>query len=179
MKIKILPLGIWIARFEKNELITMLYLMTINQKKEDQKMNTKHPVRRSLSTPWSRLPLFSFFDEFADEESTYMPAVNIAEDEKSFHVEVSAAGFKKEDFKVEADNGFLTISAEHKEEEKKDGKNYSRREFRYGTFRRSFRLDEEKVDLEHVSVRYENGILNVTVPKKAPKKENARTFKVE
>ena len=97
------------------------------------------------------------------------PAVNILETEKEFKIEVAAPGLKKEDIKVELENDLLTISSEVKketEEKDKDGR-YTRREFSYSSFKRSFTVDEDTVDTEKIDAKYENGVLNIVVPKRA------------
>ena len=112
-------------------------------------------------------------------ENIPMPAVNISENENEHLIEVSAAGFEKDQFNIEMEDNKLTISAEMKEEheEKSDenGENvteskkqnyYTRREFRSSSFKRSFTLPKN-VDGENISASYENGILKLTLPKKA------------
>ncbi|MCS6928176.1 MAG: Hsp20/alpha crystallin family protein [Saprospiraceae bacterium] len=95
-----------------------------------------------------------------------MPAVNVSENDEAYTVEVAAPGFSKDHFRVEVQNGCLTISAEVKEEKKeeKEGK-YTRREFRYGTFSRSFTLPEN-VDESRIAAKYTDGILRIQLPKK-------------
>jgi HSP20 family protein len=98
-----------------------------------------------------------------------IPAVNIKETETDFKIEVAAPGLKKEDIKVELENGVLTISAENKtekEEADKDGR-YTRREFSYSSFKRSFTVNEDSVDADKIEGKYENGVLNLQLPKKA------------
>lgn len=103
---------------------------------------------------------------FAGTNST-LPAVNIREDDNEFHLEVAAPGMKKDDFKVNYDNGRLTISSEHKsEEEKKEGENVMRREFNYQSFQRSFSVAENAVDAEKIKASYKNGILYISMPKR-------------
>jgi HSP20 family protein len=99
---------------------------------------------------------------------TSLPAVNVRETNDDFMIEVAAPGMKRDDFKVELDNNVLTISSqrEHDGEEKdKDGA-YTRREFSYQSFQRSFTLPENKVEGDKIAARYVDGILQVTVPKK-------------
>lgn len=96
-----------------------------------------------------------------------LPAVNVKETGDDFRIEVAAPGMKRGDFKVELDNDVLTISAERedrKEEKGSDG-HYTRREFSYDSFRRSFSLPEDKVRGDKITARYVDGILQVTVPK--------------
>lgn len=94
------------------------------------------------------------------------PAVNIAEDEKTYWVEVIAPGFKKDDFKLKVDENILTISAESKTEKKENGKGkeYTRREYSYNSFTRSFRLPDDVKD-DSISASYQDGILKLELPK--------------
>lgn len=96
------------------------------------------------------------------------PAVNIKETEKSFELDLAVPGMDKTDFKIELKNGGITISAQHenKVEENNEKEHYSRREFSYKSFSRSFVLAEDLVDTEGINAKYENGILNLSIPKK-------------
>lgn len=91
------------------------------------------------------------------------PATNIIETEQEFRLEIAAPGFSKEDFKITLDKNILTVSSE-KETEQKD-ENYTRYEFSYGKFSRSFALPKS-IDIEHISAGGENGILRISLPKK-------------
>jgi HSP20 family protein len=97
-----------------------------------------------------------------------VPAVNIKETDSSFGIELAAPGKTKEDFNIEIDHNVLTISSEEKseksEKEETEGK-YTRKEFSYSSFRRAFTLPET-VNTESINATYENGVLNVTLPKK-------------
>lgn len=101
------------------------------------------------------------------------PAINIKESNKDFGLEFAAPGFKKEDFKVSVDNGVLNISAEKKEEKNEENSKFTRKEFSYNSFSRSFSLPEN-VDHEHIDAKYENGILHLSVPKKEESKNLPR-----
>ncbi len=120
----------------------------------------------------------SFFDRFFENDlldyanrsysdtNTTLPAVNIKESEDSFEVEMSAPGFEKKDFQIELRNRMLTISSEKKvENETKENQNFTRREFSYQSFSRSFTLPEI-VEGEKIEAKYANGILRVIIPKK-------------
>jgi len=72
---------------------------------------------------------------------------------------------KKDDFKVDVENGILTISSEMQEEKKDEDKNYRRREFSCSSFSRTFSLPEN-VDENNINAKYDNGMLQVTIPKK-------------
>lgn len=99
-----------------------------------------------------------------------IPAVNVTENKKEFKLEVAAPGFKKEDFKLEVKNGYLIINGEHKTEMKKEEEMYTRREFSYNSFSRSFALPEN-VEEAKINARYDDGILLVSLPKTTMDKE--------
>jgi HSP20 family protein len=103
---------------------------------------------------------------------TTLPAVNVKETADNFEVEMAAPGMNKEDFKVELNNNVLTISSEKKHEhEEKDGEKYSRKEFSYQSFQRSFQLSKEAVDADNIQARYENGVLRLSIPKREEVKQ--------
>jgi HSP20 family protein len=110
-----------------------------------------------------------------------LPAVNIMETNDAFVIEVAAPGMNREDFHVELDNNILTIGSQREtnvEDNSKQG-TYSRREFSYQAFQRSFSLPENKVEGEKIEAKYTDGILVVTVPKKEEAKvKPARQIKI-
>lgn len=94
-----------------------------------------------------------------------VPPVNIRETDQSFTVELMAAGMKKEDFNIELDNELLTISSEVKTENNEENGKFTRREFSFTSFKRSFTLPET-VKEDEIDATYEDGILKITLPKK-------------
>jgi len=116
---------------------------------------------------------------FAALNST-LPAVNIKEDENDYRIEVAAPGMKKGDFKLNYENGRLTIASETKEENKEGEKdNYTRREYRYQSFQRSFTVPENMEDSEKIQAKYSDGILYITLPKRDEvKPKPAREIKI-
>ncbi|HRO70959.1 MAG TPA: Hsp20/alpha crystallin family protein [Chitinophagaceae bacterium] len=98
---------------------------------------------------------------------TTLPAVNIKERAEDFEVEMAAPGMKKEDFKVELNGNLVTISSESQQEDEKVDEKFTRREFSYQSFQRSFALPKDVVDAENINARYENGVLRLLIPKKA------------
>ena len=94
-----------------------------------------------------------------------LPAVNISEGENEFTIEVAAPGLEKKDFKIDFDNNCLTIASAREDKNDEIQDQYTRREFRYNSFSRSFTLPET-VDAESISALHKNGVLNVSIPKK-------------
>lgn len=110
--------------------------------------------------------------------ATQLPAVNICEDDKSYLVDVVAPGFKKEDFKISMEDDLLTISAETQQENKEEkGKEYSRQEYSYSSFTRSFQLPENVKD-DAIGARYEDGVLKITIPKTKQKPKTAKQINI-
>jgi HSP20 family protein len=98
--------------------------------------------------------------------------VNVKETAESFEVEMAAPGMKKEDFKVELNNNILSISSEQKQEhEEKNNERFTRKEFSYQSFHRSFQLSREAVDADNIQAKYENGVLHLTIPKREEVKQ--------
>lgn len=121
----------------------------------------------------------TFFDDFFTKDlfdwafkkqsptGTTVPSVNILETNDNFLVEMAAPGMNKKDFKIELDNEILTISSERKtENELKEGDRFTRREFSYQSFQRSFHLPKSVVDESKIEAKYENGVLRVAIWKK-------------
>lgn len=104
-------------------------------------------------------------DFFEMEFFNKMPAVNVIDNGKEYRFELAAPGLERKDFKVELIEGMLTISAEKKEESKEEQENFTRREFSFNRFSRTFRLPENCL-LDALDAKYENGVLRLTLPKK-------------
>ncbi|MDP2453388.1 MULTISPECIES: Hsp20/alpha crystallin family protein [unclassified Kaistella] len=134
----------------------------------------------------------SFFDDFFTkdlmdfnrrpfaEDSLTIPSVNVKEEENGFEIQVAAPGIKKQDFKINLDRNVLSISSENKsenEEVDKDGK-FTRREFNYSSFSRSFTLPE-MVETDKIEATYEDGILKVSVPKKEIQSPILKTIEIK
>lgn len=96
-----------------------------------------------------------------------LPAANVRETSDSFEVEIAAPGMSKKDFRIEMDNNLLTVFSEKQEEnELKEEERYTKKEFSYQAFRRSFTLPKDVVDDDKIQAKYENGILRLSIPKK-------------
>ena len=128
-------------------------------------------VRRNRFYP--EIP--SLFDEFFKNnwfdhsdftmQGNTMPSVNVRENDDNYELEVAAPGLKKNDFKVELDNNILKISAEIEDKKENTEDHFTRREFNYQSFSRTFHLPENKVDSGKIVAKYNDGILYVKLPK--------------
>jgi HSP20 family protein len=120
----------------------------------------------SLTRPFFR----DFFDadnffntNWLAERSGY-PAVNVAEKDNEYCIDLAVPGYKKEDFKVKVNNDILTVSAEAKTENKEEKKEYTRKEYSYSSFSRSFQLPDNVKD-DQITAKYEDGMLKLSLPK--------------
>lgn len=106
------------------------------------------------------------------------PPVNIYDHKDHYAIEVAAPGREKNDFKVQVDKNLLVISQDKKETTETAGDvRQVRKEFGLKSFKRSFTLDE-KIDVEGIVAKYENGILKLTLPKKEQVKESSKDITV-
>ena len=139
-----------------------------NLKMEDKTMSLVR-FQNQLPSMFDRFfegDLFDWSNRNFSLTNTTLPSVNIKQNANEFTVEVAAPGFEKGDFKLEVDHDLLTISSEKKvENETKDGEQFTKREFSYQSFSRSFTLPNT-ADGERIEANYDNGILRITIPKK-------------
>lgn len=128
-------------------------------------------------------PIPALFDDFFSRElfnwgnnnysasSTTVPSVNIRETADNYEVEVAAPGMDKKDFRITLEGNMLTISSAKEHAEEQQEVHYTRREFSYQSFLRSFELPKHVVDEDKIAARYENGLLLLTIPKKEEAKQ--------
>lgn len=109
---------------------------------------------------------------FGDILQDFMPVskednmkCDIYEKGGDYHIEMDVPGFSKDEIKIEAKKDYLTITAEKSNEESEEDKNYIHRERSYGKYERSFYLHD--LDSENINAEFNNGVLKITVPKKA------------
>ena len=114
----------------------------------------------------------------SDKLVSRTPAVNIAENDNEFHIELAIPGLKKEDFKINLDKNVLTISAEKKTENSTETKKYSKREYSYNSFVRSFTLPDT-ADHSKIDADYTDGILTLTVAKREEAKFQSREIAIK
>ncbi len=154
------------------------------------------PMRRERRGGESLAPRSFFTDFFSDVDRFFendlfqmpaqlgrqlmrnMPATNIRESEKEYTIELAAPGMAKDDFSIDVDEGMLTISSQKEEEVNKEEENFTRREYNYSSFSRSFRLPEG-VSPDEIKARYEEGVLKIAVPKREEATVNRKRVNIE
>lgn len=114
-------------------------------------------------------------------ENFSIPAVNIQEKNTNFVLQLAVPGLKKENFNIEVENDILLISAEvsseHEENKTEEETKFTRKEFNYSSFKRSFTLPEN-VNVDDVNATYNNGVLEITLPKKEEEKALKRMVEI-
>lgn len=129
-------------------------------------------IDRFFNEPMLRLPTWN------TQLYTQIPAANITETDTEFVVELAAPGMEKKDFVVDIDNGILEIKVEKEVEKKEVKSNYTRKEYDYSAFYRSFNLPETVIE-DKINATYKNGILTIHLPKtKTAQKEKVKQISV-
>ena len=137
---------------------------------------------QALTKPFEKQPsvfadFFKPWNEWFDSGSFLgkimtTPAVNITENKNDYLVALAVPGMKKDDFKIDVEGNMLTISCEKEENKDEKEKKFTRREYSYYSFSRSFTLPEE-VNREKIEAMYEDGILKLVLPRKEEARRNA------
>lgn len=132
----------------------------------------------ALTRPGKLMPsvfddFFKPWNEWFDDDWNKMltvPAVNIVEKNSHYNISVAAPGLKKSDFKIDVDGNVLNIKAEKEDTKEEKEERYTRKEYNYSSFSRSFTLPEE-VNKEKIEAAYEDGVLRLMLPKKEEAKK--------
>lgn len=137
---------------------------------------------QALSKAGERMPtlfddFFKPWNEWFDNGGFWgrtmnVPAVNITEQKDDYVVSLAAPGLKKDDFKIDVDGNMLTISSEKEESKEEKDKRFTRKEYNYSSFSRSFTLPDE-INKEKIDARYEDGVLKISLPRKEEAKKPA------
>lgn len=133
-------------------------------------MSTKALVRNGGSIPAVFDDFFRPWNEWFDNsgfmgKTLNMPAVNIVENKDDFSVSLAVPGMKKDDFNIDVEGNMLTISCNREEKKEDKDARFTRKEYNYSSFSRSFTLPED-VNKEKIDARYEEGVLKLVLPKK-------------
>ena len=141
-------------------------------------VKVNNPVQKSIN---------QFFDEFLNDipanwgrnlQNSFNPPVNILETKEAYHMELNAPGRNKEDFKINIENGLLSISFEKKTENDSEDVKSVRKEFSFESFKRSFSIDE-KIQADNIQAKYENGVLKLYLPKKDEVKDTPKEISIQ
>lgn len=133
------------------------------------------PAMRSLLSDFFETDKLNFDDYLRKD---WMPAVNVIDKRDAYEIELAAPGLKKEDFRIRVEDGILTISSEQKSEKETREGEYTRREFNYQSFSRSFALPQN-VKEDDIQANYADGILRLLVSKKRAVASNGREILVK
>jgi HSP20 family protein len=164
IKLDFLPLNLFINHLKKEVFMTLL--------KRNGSLLNPLPV---LFDDFINRDLFNWGNLNFSNSNSSIPAVNIKETGGHYQVEVAAPGMNKKDFKVELDGNTLTIISEKaNQKEMEEDEKYSLKEFSYQSFQRSFTLQKDVVDIDKIEARYENGLLQLLIPKKEEAKLKPR-----
>jgi HSP20 family protein len=128
-------------------------------------MATNELTKPMLPAFYDRLD--DFFRPWNDwfGKSVAVPATNIAENGNGYELSIAMPGLKKEDIRIDVSGNILTVSAEKEESKEEENKQYTRKEFNYSSFSRSFTLPDEVI-MEKIDAVYENGVLKLILPGK-------------
>ncbi|MDR9418888.1 Hsp20/alpha crystallin family protein [Gracilimonas sp.] len=135
------------------------------------KSNT--PTLWNENTTTSPLKISNWIDEVFEDAlnwprtttSGFIPELNVYETDTEFEISAALPGMNKDDIEITFNSGVLTISGERKMQKEENGRRYHRVESRFGKFSRSLPLPGDIVDHDKIAANYENGVLNVTIPK--------------
>lgn len=118
--------------------------------------------------PWNEwfTPDHSFFGR-----TLTIPSVNITDDEQGYTVALAAPGLNREDFKIDLSHNVLTISTEKEEDKEEKDRKFTRREYNYTAFKRSFTMPED-VNIDKIEAKYTDGVLSLSLPRKEALKQN-------
>ena len=141
-------------------------------------MNKQALTKTSEGFPAFFDDFFKPWNEWFDNENNFLgrqarvPSVNITENKDQYNVSLAVPGMKKDDFKIDVEGNILTISCEKDETKEENEKRYTRKEYSYSSFSRSFTLPDE-VNREKIDARYEEGLLKISLPRKEEVKKFA------
>ena len=126
-------------------------------------------LTRSMMTPSLFDDFFKPWNEWFDKPALFermmtMPAVNVRENMDNYIVSLAAPGLKKEDFKISIEGNMLTISCQKEVEEEEKNVKFTRKEYNFYSFSRSFTIPED-VKLDAIDAHYANGVLNIMLPR--------------
>ncbi len=136
--------------------------------------NNKQALVPSLNNVFDSIFTDSFFN---GRDTSMVPAVNICETADNYLIELAAPGLAKEDFKINLEHRMLTIAVQKEQANSEEGKSFTRREFSYNSFTRTFTLPNS-ADEHAIGAKYNDGILCIQIPKKEEAKKVSRQISI-
>ena len=138
-------------------------------------MSTKALMKSGEMFPTVFEDLFKPWNEWFDNggflgKVMKMPAVNVTDNKDNYLVSLAAPGMKKNDFKIDVEGTMLTISSEKEENKEEKESKYTRKEYNYSSFSRSFTLPDEVIK-DKIEATYEDGVLKLKLPKSEESKK--------
>lgn len=133
-------------------------------------MSIRSLMKRESALPASFDDFFKPWNDWFDGSGVLgrtltIPAVNISETKNEYNLSFAIPGMKKDDFKIDVNGNLLTVSSEKEETTQEEDRFYTRKEFNFSSFKRSFSLPEEVLK-EKIHANYEDGVLHLLLPKK-------------
>jgi HSP20 family protein len=142
--------------------------------------NPAGKLKKGSPNPSDRFFRNDFLDFWKNDFPVTIPPINVTEEKDNYRIELAAPGLKRDDFSIEVDGNLVTISSEKESEkkEKKETGGYTRREYNYSSFTRSFTVPDH-ADTNGIAAKYADGILSISLPKKQEAvKSSSRKIKV-
>jgi HSP20 family protein len=131
-------------------------------------MDTQALTKRTEKIPSVFNDFFKPWNQWFDNDNLFggtmnIPAVNITEEKNQYELSIAVPGMKKDDFKIDVDGNMLIISSEKEENKEEKEKRYTRKEYNYSSFSRTFTLPDE-VNKEKIEAKYQDGVLKIELP---------------
>jgi HSP20 family protein len=171
------------AIFGKGSQFYLIIVLIVKNNKEEKpmtlvKFNSENNNKNGLVPAFNNVFDSIFTDSFfSGRDTALVPAVNISETADHFQVDLAAPGLSKEDFKINLERKMLTISVQKEVSNEQEDRNFSRKEFSYSSFTRSFALPDSADD-NAIEAKYNNGVLKVEIPKKEEAKNVTRQISI-
>lgn len=153
--------------------INLLSILLFTKKHNIMPGNGRALMRSSLLRPSLLEDMIRPWNEWLDEKwpfNTHMPAVNVKETDNEYIITMAAPGLEKKDFKIDINGSLITISAEKDEKTEERDENYTKKEYSYSSFSRSFSLPDDCTS-DKIDATYVNGELKLAIPKKEAAKK--------
>lgn len=138
-------------------------------------INSNHNRFAELPSAFDDFSLLrNLFQQGVSKPVSSLPSVNVKETDVAYELELAAPGLSKDDFKIDIDGKTLSVSAEKEVKKEQQEESYTRKEFSYSSFKRSFNLPERVIETNKITAKYTDGVLQLYIPKTEPVNNNKR-----